>query len=163
MNIRYNTGITPLQKVIEHNHDECMPLLLTAGADVNTTDNKTGTSASLTTVAVNKLQTFGQLLTAGSDVNIVNNSGDTTLIIAAVRGNVAVAKRLLKTNCRINKADGMIQNALTSHLKCCHPVNKDLVSLLFATGEILDEDDSNNIVHDVLELKEIKVQLSHVC
>ena len=163
VNIKDAAANVPLIRVIHLDHEECVPLLLESGADVNTIDNRSGTSALMTAICVEKRETFNQLLKAGADVNIVNNTGETVLTIAAVTGNLAVAKCLLKVSCRINKTAGMVQNALTSHLKQGQPVDRDLVSFLFAAGEIIDDDGLNEMAQDVLELKEIRVQLKHIC
>ena len=163
VNMKDNAGYVPLIRVIHLDHEECVPLLLESGADVNTTDSKSGTSALMTAIGVNKRETIDQLLTAGADVNLVNNTGDTALTIAVVTGNVPVAKRLLKENCHINKTFGMVQNALSCYLKHSQPVDKDMSRLLFAAGEILDDDDSKETLESVLQLKEIRMQLKHVC
>ena len=124
-------------------------------------ENKTGTSALISAISKDKCETFDQLLTAGADVNAVNNTGHTALTIAAIMGNVRIAKCLLNANCRIN----MVQNALMSHLELFEPVHRGLVSLLFAAGEILDDadDDLKDLAQDVLQFKEIRIQLKHIC
>ena len=96
-------------------------------------------------------------------MNILNNTGHTALIIAAVTGNVPVAKRLLKANCRINKISGMVQNALTYQMKHSQSVDKTMSRLLFAAGEILDDDDLEEMIQDILQLTDVKMQLKHIC
>ena len=96
-------------------------------------------------------------------MNILNNAGHTALTIAAVKRNVALAKRLLKANCRINKTSGMRQNALTCHLHHCQPVNRKLSRLLFAAGEILEDHDFKETMQDILQLTDVKMHLKHIC
>ena len=163
VNITDADGNVPLITVIHLDHEEYVRILLESGADVNTVDSNSGTSALMTAIGVNKCETFDQLLRAGADVNIVNNTGDTALTIAAVKGNVTVAKRLLKVNCCINKTSGMVQNALSYHLQHSQPVDKNTSRLLFAAGEILDDGNLKETLQSVLKLKEIRLQLKHIC
>ena len=189
VNIKDCAGNTPLRQVIIHGHEECVPLLLVAGANVNTIYHPSGrdavmspidvgTSALMTAIRLDKRGAFDQLLKAGADVNVVSNTGHTALVIASLEGNVYMAKHLLKANCRVNKMAGMTQNALTHHLKHMlpkfigydrpyskyrRPKNKDISSLLFAAGEMLDDGDDD--IDDLagLGLKDIKMQLKHIC
>ena len=97
-------------------------------------------------------------------MNAVNNTGGTALTIAAVSGNVPVAKRLLKANCRISKTSGMVQNASTCHLEHSETMDGDMSRLLLAAGEILDNDgDLEEIMQGVLQLTDVRMQLKHIC
>ena len=137
-----------------------MQELIDSGADLNIVDSE-GSSALIKTVKGQRV-TFDLLLKAGAHVNIVDNKGDTALTIAATNVNVYMAKHLLKANCRINKMAGMLDNALTCHLKRCRPVHKNLTRLLYAAGEHLDEDNDIN-EFAVLELGGVRMQLKHIC
>ena len=178
-----------MRQVIIHDHEECVPILLVAGANVNTINHPSGrdavmspidvgTSALMTAIRLDKRGAFDQLLKAGADVNLVSNRGHTALVIASLEGNVYMAKHLLKANCRVNKITGMTQNALIHHLKHMlpkfmdygrphpkyrKPQNKDFSGLLFAAGEMLDDEELNEMLQDVLHLKDEKMQLKHIC
>ena len=140
---------------------ECTQMLIESGADVNA-QTKSGDSALMKASANGYKECVTLLLEAGADVNAVNETGNIALTLAAVAGNVSVAKRLLKANCQINKLPGMIQNALTSYLEHGDTVDVDISRLLFAAGEILDEK-LNEMLQDVLHLKNEKMQLKHIC
>ena len=189
VNIKDYAGNTPLRQVIIHGHEECVPLLLVAGANVNTiyypsgrdavmSPIDVGTSALMTAIRLDKRGAFDQLLKAGADVNVVSNTGHTALTLAALEGNVYMAKHILKANCRVNKIAGMTQNALTHHLKhmlpkfmdydrpypkCRRTKYKDISRLLFAAGEMLDDEELNEMLQDDLHLKDEKMQLKHIC
>ena len=141
----------------DHNVKKCIEILIDAGADVNIKDDA-GNIPLHKVIEYDHEECIPFLLESGADVNIANKSGEAALTIAAAIGNIRVTKHLLKANCRIN----MVQNALMSHLEF-QPYNADLVSLLFAAGEILDDDGLKDVAEDVLQLKELRIQLKHIC
>ena len=165
VNIKDTSGNIPLHKVIEHGHDECVPLLLAAGAHVNTIDSRTILSALIIAIKKGTHGTVEQLdlLKAGADVNIMNNKGDTALTIAAAYSlrNDELVKRLLKANCRINKMDGMTQNALAAHLRGASSTNY-VTWPLVAAGETLD---SYRKIHHLLDFLtlDVRMRLKHIC
>ena len=148
-------GNVPLISVIQFDHEECVPLLLESGADVNATEADTGYSALMIAIVFNKRETFDQLLKSGADVNIVDKRGDTALTMAAIIGNVTLVKCLLQANCQIHK---------TSIIVYTHGKPEDTLRLLLAAGEILDDDEeSNKMLQDHLHLTDVKMQLKHIC
>ena len=172
VNITDDAGHVPLIAVLRSNHDECTPLLLESGVDVNTVDSESGSSALMVAIGLllAKRETIDQLLTAGADVDIMNNKGETAFTVATVHSNVALAKRLLMANCHIsNKARaGMVRSArmypLKLHLKSGQPVKKNIIRLLFAAGVILDNDNVlKKRLQDVLQLTDVKMHLKHIC
>ena len=145
----------PLISVIQFDHEECVPLLLESGADVNATEADTGYSALMIAIAFNKRETLDQLLKSGADVNIVDQRGDTALTMAAIIGNVTLVKRLLQANCQINKTSIMVHE---------RGKPEETLRLLLAAGEILDDDEeSNETLQDHLQLTDVKMQLKHIC
>ena len=161
VNAQTKSGDSALMKGSANGYKECVSLLLEAGADVNA-QTKSGDSALMKASANGYKECVSLLLEAGADVNAVNKTGNIALTLAAVARNVSVAKCLLKANCQINKLPGMIQNALTSYLEHGDTVDVDISRLLFAAGEILDEE-LNEMLQDVLHLKDVKMQLKHSC
>ena len=162
VNITDAAGHVPLMEVLRCNHhDECVPILLESGADVNAIDSESGSSALMLAIDVHKRKAIDQLLTGEADVNIVNNIGETALTIAAVYGLVRVVKRLLKANCHINKTSGMVKNALSWQYS--QPVDRSTSRLLLAAGESLDDDYLEDMLRDILQRTDVKIQLKHIC
>ena len=169
VNIKDDAGNTPLMRVIERGHKECIPPLLAAGADVN--------PALMVAIKEGNDETFDQLIKAGADVNFVNNTSETALLTAAVMGNVRAAKRLLEANCRINITTRVADEALMTRLNF-RAEHGNIVKLLFAAGEflILSKMISQYSQHDngggggcdqipqyLQDLISGKMQLDHIC
>ena len=58
----------------------------------------------------------------------------------------------------------MVQNALSCHWQHSQSVNDEMCRLLFAAGEILDDDEeSNEMLKDDLQLTDVKMHLKHIC
>ena len=157
-----NDGSTPLTSAAFFGSRKSLEKLLSAGADVNAQTNS-AISALMKASASGYKECVSLLREAGADVNAVNNMGNTALTIAAVRENVSVAKRLLKANCYINRASGMVQNVLSCRLEHGQPINRHIARLLFAAGEILDDGDSKEKLLSVLQLTDVKMELKHIC
>ena len=141
--------------------EECIKMLVEAGANVNA-QTDSGDSALMKASANGYKECVSLFLEAGADVNIMNNIGDTALTVAAVRGNVTVAKCLLKANCCIKKISEMVHNPLTYQIKHRQSVDKTMSRLLFAAGEVLD-DDLKETMQGLMELNDVKMQLKHIC
>ena len=58
VNITDDAGHVPLIEALCLNYDECVPLLLESGANVNTVDSKSGSSALKNAIGRNKLETM---------------------------------------------------------------------------------------------------------
>ena len=72
--------------VVSKGTDECLRLLLAAGADVNAKDN-TGATALIRAVAIPNVKCLDLLIRAGADVNAADNKGVTALInVASLHG-----------------------------------------------------------------------------
>ena len=161
VNLINKDGKTALMWAAGSGQTVCLQELIKSGADLNSV-NYEGSSALIITVERQR-ETFDHLLKAGANVNIVNSKGDTALTMAAVKANVYMAKHLLRANCRINKMVGMTQNALARHLnRYFQPVDQNLSRLLFAAGEVLDEDNDIGGLA-VRELEGVRMQLKHIC
>ena len=163
VNIKDATGNVPLIEAISHRNDECVILLLATGANVNATDLK---GSSTLMVAINNYksnETFDQLLKAGVDVNIMNNTGETALTLAAGRTDRYVVKELIKANCQINKSSGKMVHALTQQEEDEYPIDKPIVKLLFAVGEIFGDDEINEMAQSWLQLYENQMDLKYIC
>ena len=95
---------------INANHIELLKLLITAGADVDSTD-KNGWTPLLSAAYNGNSDCVEQLLKAGADVN-KSNSKKTPLILAAEYGHCDCVEQLLKAGADVNKANSKKQTPL---------------------------------------------------
>ena len=104
VNVKDDSGWTPLYHAASEGHTEIAKLLLDAGADVNVKDDSGWTplhhtaSGGLTEIA--KL-----LLDAGADVNVKDDSGWTPLYHTASGGHTEIATLLLDAGADVNVKD----------------------------------------------------------
>ena len=115
---------------------DIVKLLLSAGANVNF--NK-GTTALIEAAGQSFDDCAAVLLEAGADVNVTDTYGRTALIAAAEADSIGCVHSLLKSGATVNTYNTVGLNALKSHLYNNTFINKDLVMLLYAAGEILDD------------------------
>lgn len=86
---------------------------ISAGADVNTKDGRTGLT--LLQIAINKKHTeiIQLLLDKGADVNIKDKQGRGPIHLAVVTGQKDIVEKLIAKGADINAIDGRAENALT--------------------------------------------------
>ncbi len=133
VNPRY--GGSPLALAAESGHVETVAILISAGADVNFSDEETGATPLIEAVEshdnipdedVNAI--VRNLLQAGADVQAIAVYEDrrTTVLEAAIwGGNVELIQLLLEGGARIH------ESAFIAAIKCC---NLDIVKLLLKSG-----------------------------
>ena len=149
---------TPLMLAAQKGHDKCVDTLIKAGADVNETD--AGAFTALVHAANNGNDTcVEQLIEAGADVNWQDSWSHTALLYASVSHTNCV-KHFLRSNVKINVFDQDGINALTFSLMLFQKDQiKEVIELLFAAGETIDE--TKVQVPDYLKPPEFN--LKHVC
>ncbi|XP_077430658.1 B-cell lymphoma 3 protein isoform X3 [Vanacampus margaritifer] len=98
-------GLSPLHVAVLHGHRDLVSMLLGAGADVNTTDIKSGQSSLILAVESNNTEMVRFLIESGCDVNRPSYSSNTALHSACARGQADVVRVLLKSG-----ADSSLKN-----------------------------------------------------
>ena len=151
-------------------------LLKEAGADVNSVNMK-GYTALAAAITVGNMDCMQALLNAGADVNTNDINGNTTLIIAAGLGcsrRSQSIRLLLQAGARVNKRNKLGLNALEHYLTQHASVSKQIALLLYAAGEILENDTIETsmygyvniirvVVPEFIELSKLKLSLKHNC
>ena len=98
-------GNTPLHWAVEcDGNQDCVQLLLHAGADVNV-QNGYGRTVLMNASRLSSDNIVKELIDAGADVNTHNHDGHTALIIAAAQGSYECIEALLKAGANVNSAD----------------------------------------------------------
>ena len=143
-------------------------ILITAGADVNATDD--GGTTALHDICFNytfkKLRTVRSLIKAGADVNRMDNSGNTPL--SHVR-HADCACELLVAGAQINRTTpNALQRCITLHSS-----TEEVCMLLFAAGETINGttvvckdvygEEQNVAVPNYLLFDDLKLNLKHLC
>ena len=164
----------PLEAASQSGFNNCVKLLLQAGADVN----MRGHSALKEAATHGKVECCDLLIKAGADVNTADHLGYTPLMSAAkgihtyVNHTTAViecVRLLLRRNAQINRKNKNGFNAVTIHLfysSQSEPPNKTMVMLLHAAGEKLDGALLVSVlgsVPDYLHFEDLKLCLKHLC
>ncbi|XP_044064689.1 B-cell lymphoma 3 protein homolog [Siniperca chuatsi] len=98
-------GLRPLHLAVLRGRKDLARMLLDAGADINTTDIKSGQSPLMHAVESNNADMVHFLIESGCDVNSQSYSGNTALHSACGRGQVDTVRLLLKSG-----ADSSLKN-----------------------------------------------------
>lgn len=95
--------IDDLTKAAEYDDGRTISTLLLRGVDPNATDAR-GRTALVTALAEGSSKALDSLLAYPAlDVNAVNGNDETPLMLAALKGQLAAAKKLVARGARINK------------------------------------------------------------
>ncbi|KAL0985046.1 hypothetical protein UPYG_G00152230 [Umbra pygmaea] len=105
LELRNYEGLTPLHLAVQGEHKELARMLLTAGADINAMDIKSGRSPLIHAVEINSFDLVHFLIENDCNVNGQSYSGNTALHSACGRGKVELVRLLMK-----NRADSSVKN-----------------------------------------------------
>lgn len=101
----YEDGITPLHLAVINGQDEIVQILLSAGAQVNSTDPTTSASPLHLAALYGHLKIAGLLIQKGANVNAVMKFNITPLLVAAQFNKPEMVELLLKSKANINHPD----------------------------------------------------------
>ena len=190
VNIKNMFGETGLILAIMHGHIQCVDVLIQSGANVNLADGS-GLTPLQVAAGKRCKQCVDLLIKAGAHVNILGGAGDTTLSYALKANDGECMKLLIEAGadrwghgliCKLAEKDlrnekslskikGLLYsgasvnigpgNALTSCLKHQTGDVEELALLLFAAGEELNKNETEE-VPDYLKLPE-QITLMHLC
>ena len=159
VNVRAKDGSTALIEAGKHASTLCIQLLIDAGADVNAR-SVLGKTALLNVAKRGCTEGMKILIEAGADVNEIDYYRRTPLILVSSIDNfpdlnLRVSERdraycirlLIKYGACVNKFDTMLGNALNTYLTSCFSIDKEVVMLLFAAGEIIDRTGKEPLLH----------------
>ena len=159
VNARAKDGSTALIEAGKHATTLCIQLLIDAGADVNAR-SVLGKTTLLNVAKRGCMESMKMLIEAGADVNEIDHYRRTPLILVASIDNfpdlnlrVSETDRtcgirlLLKSGACVNKFDTRLGNALKTYLTSCFLIDKEVVMLLFAAGEIIDRTGKEPLLH----------------
>ena len=113
VNSRIENGMTPLMQATMHGELEVMRVLLTAGAEVNLTNDDDNNALWFACVS-NEIMLVRELLHYDCNINNQNVNGATALIYCSSTGKFDIVKKLVKSGADLSKQtlDGF--NALDS-------------------------------------------------
>jgi len=102
VNVKGNTGLTPLHWAAASGHTEVVELLIAEGADVNARDQVGKTPLQIATDKGHK-EIAELLIAKGADVNAKNGGwGRTPLHVAAIKGQKEIAELLITKGADVN-------------------------------------------------------------
>ena len=131
-----SSNYTPLIKASENGHEECVRILLAAGARVDPGHLVGGHTALMKAAKAGHLKVVEVLIAAGADVNAVNrfNERTTALIEAAANRHREIATALIAAGANVNAQD---QSGCTPLFLAIRHCNLEMVSeLLFANADL---------------------------
>jgi hypothetical protein len=111
VNLKDNSGETPLMMLDADATSDLVWDLINAGAKVNASDTS-GNTPLMEAASVNNLELLKTLLEAGADVNAKNKNGKTALMMAASEGLVNNLRTLILAGAKVNAVDAEGKNAL---------------------------------------------------
>ncbi len=164
VNIKTNTGETPLIVASEKHSDEIVDFLIKKGANVNEKDKKgetallkvfkyTGLNSIQGTVNGDIPKTLDILLKAKANIHIKNNQGNSVFSLAVERNLSIPIKLLLDNGVDIAKEDIDINALFLKSL--FHNDNFELANYLLANGVDIDHKDKDENTFLLLAIEEL--------
>ena len=151
---------------------EGLQVLIDAGAEVNQSTNS-GETPLIGTASNVHIDCMETLIKAGADVNRQNNRGDTVLfsLTAVMNFNRTDLKKLcgikllLKSGARINIKNNLDQNTLEHYIMEHKEPDQEVLLLLSAAGEMIDNSQLANVVPpDCLRQQlDVKKHMKRMC
>ncbi|XP_028167772.1 ankyrin repeat, SAM and basic leucine zipper domain-containing protein 1 [Ostrinia furnacalis] len=145
VNLKLDSGWTPLMHACFHGQDKIVDLLLEKGADPNLhADSVTPVMAACSNSSANKDTIYyiiTRLIDKGCILNIGDKYGQTPLMRAIGSGFVAVVEKLLGENVNIEMRD---QQGWTALFWAAHHNQPEILEMLIANGARLTEVDKSS-------------------
>lgn len=134
------SGTTALEHAVRNANREMVQLLLSSGANVNTT-NAAGETVLMMLDSDATTDLVWDLLNAGAGVNLKDNTGTTALMQAALSNNLEALKTLLDAGAEVNARNKQKRTALM--LAASEGLVNNVRALVLAGADInaTDEDD----------------------
>ena len=171
VNVTDDDGFTALKLASRIGANECVELLLDAGANVNVKVAENGGNIELfRAVLWGQYRYVQKLIQAGADVNGTTNFGETPIMAASIISNqikmdndkYKILKMLLSKGAHVNIKE-QNANALTKHLLAHSPRSKRISELLYAAGEIIGTTVPTDKIQKYLPHSETKLNLKNSC
>jgi ankyrin repeat protein len=123
-----------LIRAAQQGHEQCVDILIEAGADVNYARGKDGSTALIMASQKGHHEVVRSLVRAGADVNLAKTDeyADSPLIMAAHQGHVQCVDILIKAGAHVNYARG--KDGCTALIMASHQGHIDVVRSLLAAG-----------------------------
>ena len=134
---RRGDNVTPLWLAVERGHEQCLAILIDAGADVNTCDGHDGRSPAFLAMMNSHAGCLRKLVKAGANLNIKTFEGVTPLAYAAAWGLPHWVRILLEAEGGKAQLDvellGEAGNTAIDWARCAG--HDDIVDMLYAKVE----------------------------
>lgn len=105
LNVKTKNGHTPLMYAVYYKNEEITKQLINAGVDLDCLSVHHQESAASLALKANSQSIWNLLIDAGANVNVQNSLGVTMLIIAAIKGDNEIIRKLIKNGADINLQD----------------------------------------------------------
>lgn len=127
----------PLHLAVSNGQVDIVKLLISHGADVNTSDGNGQTPLQLAASSI----MIDVLNVQGLEIDAVNNNGDTALISACKNGDCVIVNKLLCVGAHVNGITGSCTTPLCA--ACCYIYGYDVVEMLLEHGADVNTRDVN--------------------
>ena len=135
VNVRYESGDTPLIIASNEGYLEIVIALIAKGADVNVNEVETGKSLLTAVIEQGRIGIASALLENGADVNVRDKTGFTPLMTASHDGYLETVEVLLEKGANVNARE---INHFTPLMLAVLERHIDIVSLLLEKGSLVN-------------------------
>lgn len=137
IDIRSNTGMTPLSLAVVWGKAVSAEILLKAGADPNFRDNMGHTALMIAAYSGNTcdVETARLLIEAGADMTLVSDSGADCAHLAAACGKIRMLEFFVRAGMDINSLD---KHGFTGIMRAAQKIDLDTVEKLIEMGADLN-------------------------
>ena len=162
------TSRSTLVELATCEHDKCLKLLISQGADVNKV-NSEGRTPLMNACKKMNTSFVEILLDSGADVNARSKTGDTALMTACRTQSITCTKLLLKYGADVNALDNTHFNAVSmlkrQNLVEFLPVYIMVVQILFAAGIVVIQmtDFEQSCLDELCGREEELIDLKSIC
>ncbi|RKX80035.1 MAG: hypothetical protein DRP87_00940 [Spirochaetes bacterium] len=111
-NVRNEKGVPLLSLAVRNRKKELIPMLLSAGADLNIISPDNGNSPLMDAAAIGERDIVERFIESGANLNVQSKNGQTALILAVGKGSYDIAEKLIRSGADISIKDNLGMSAI---------------------------------------------------